>query len=401
MTDQISVPESPKWGQTTKMVIGLTVIAILVFLFIQFREIVGPLILAFILAYFFHPLAARLSKAVRIPWRAAVNLIYLILIIVLVGIFTALGFAIVQQTQSLVSFVQRFVSDLPNIVADISTQSYKFGPFVLDFSHLDLTAIANELLGVLQPLLGKAGGLVSTVATSAVSTIGWGFFVLMISYFLLNESGQVPERLVSIEIPGYNADTLRLGHELGHIWGAFLRGQLLISLLVMIAYTVLLTILGVRFTLAIALMAGVAGFIPWVGPALTWLTVALVAFLQPGNYFGLAPLKYAFLVLVACLLLNQIFDNLISPRLMGRTLGVHPAGVLIAAIVVTKLIGFVGLMLAAPVLATLNLLSRYIVRKMFDQNPWPEEIKEPETIEHSWTRLLHRLGALKRYIRRR
>ena len=77
------------------------------------------------------------------------------------------------------------------------------------------------------------------------------------------------------------------------------------------------------------------------------------------------------LVLGCCLALNQVFDSYITPRVMGHTLGVHPAGVLIAAIIATDLIGLVGLVLAAPVLATVTLLGRYIIRKMLDMDPWP------------------------------
>lgn len=384
--------DSPKWGATTKMVVGLTIVALFAVLLFQFRQIIGPLLLAFILAFLIHPLVKRLSTlTLRLSWRAAVNLIYLVLVILLGGFFTITGLAVIQQTQSLVSFVDRFVKDLPTLLADLSGRVYAIGPFQFDLSQFDLAALANQLLGVVQPLLGQVGGLVSVLATSAASTMGWGLFVLLISYFLLSESGQFPENPLHIEIPGYNADTRRLGRDLAQTWNAFLRGQLVISLLVILAYSILLTILGTRFTLAIAILAGLARFIPWIGPLVTWTVTALVSFFQTSNYFDLPPFKYALLVLIACLVLDQIFDNLIVPRLLGQTLGVHPAGVLVAAIVVTNLIGIVGLVLAAPVLATLNLLARYVLRKMFDLSPWPEPEKETARIELPWTRLYAKL----------
>jgi len=398
----ISPPSSssPRWGSTTKMVIGLAIVGLIAALLVQFRQIIGPILLALILSFLLHPIIARLSTLTKISWRGSVNLIYLLLIIILAGAITATGYGVIQQTQSLYTTIQAFVNDLPNLIANLSTHVYTLGPFKLDFSSLDLTSLAEQLLGMVQPLLGRAGGLVSTLATSAAATMGWGFFVLVISYFLLAESGRMPENLLQIDIPGYNADTRRLGRELGHIWGAFLRGQMVISLMVILAYTFLLTILGVRFTLAIALMAGAARFVPWVGPLITWLTTALVAFLQGSNYFGLEPIKYTLLVVVACLILDQIFDNLVVPRMLGRRLGVHPAGVLIAAIIVTRLIGIVGLVLAAPVLATINLLSRYILRKMLDLEPFPEPEKPVEKTELSGERLLRRLKAVWRFIRR-
>ena len=76
---------------------------------------------------------------------------------------------------------------------------------------------------------------------------------------------------------------------------------------------------------------------------------------------------------------------------MGHTLGVHPAAVLVAAIIAANLIGIIGLVLAAPVLATINLVGRYVVRKMFDLDPWPEPEIEPEPVELPWVRGLNQL----------
>jgi predicted PurR-regulated permease PerM len=129
----------------------------------------------------------------------------------------------------------------------------------------------------------------------------------------------------------------------------------------------------------------------------------LVALFQGENYFGLVPYQYAILVVVSAFVLDQIFDNLVSPRLLGQALGVHPAGVLIAAIIAANLIGIIGLVLAAPVLATLGLLGRYIARKMLDLDPWPEPEARPPTgfQEIPWSRWLKRVRAWGRSVIRR
>jgi predicted PurR-regulated permease PerM len=400
MTEQL--PDSPSWGQTTKLVLGLTFMAIIAALLVRFRDIIGPMILTFILSFLLHPVAARLSAWLRVSWRVAVNLIYLVLLLLLLGSFTATGFAIVQQIQLLLITVNRFLVELPVWMAELSNQTLEFGPFVLEMSQFDLISLSRQVLDLVQPLLGQAGNLVSMLASGAASVLGWGLFILLVSYFLLSESHQVSGQLVAIDIPGYNTDLQRLGKELGKIWNAFFRGQLLISLLVVIVYAAALSILGLRFTLAISLMAGAARFIPWLGPLITWMVTALVAFLQTSNYFGLPSVYYALLVIVVCLVLDQIFDNLVNPRLMGHTLGVHPAGVLISAIIVTQLIGLIGLVLAAPLLATVNLLGRYVLRKMLDLDPWPQKVQDQGAPKRaSLRRLLRRFKAWLRLIRQR
>jgi predicted PurR-regulated permease PerM len=392
---------SPRWGSNTKLIIGFTVVAIMATLFIYFRTIIGPLLLAFILAYLFQPLAARLTNVLHLPWRTSVNLIYVLSLILLVGLVTIAGLALIQQAQSLIIFINNFIDNLPQLVDQLTTQTHSIGPFALDFSQLDLQTAVQQLLGMVQPLVGQAGNIVARFAASAATTVGWALFVLLVSYFLLSESGEVRQNLVHIEIPGYNADSQRLISELTRIWDAFLRGQLLISLMIIISYYILLTILGTRLSLVIAIMAGLAAFIPYVGPLITWVVTAIIAYLQVDNYLGLSSVNYALLVLVCCLVLNQIFDGYITPRVMGHTLGVHPAGVLIAAIIATDLIGLVGLVLAAPVLATVTLLGRYIIRKMLDIDPWPVVEAKPRVTTPFWVRAARRLQAFWRWLRSR
>jgi predicted PurR-regulated permease PerM len=158
---------------------------------------------------------------------------------------------------------------------------------------------------------------------------------------------------------------------LGRIWNAFLRGQIIIFFFKVIAYTIVLSILGVHYAFPLALVAGFAGFLPYIGPAINWTVLGLVAFFQGGNMFGLAPGYYVLLVIVVALFIDQVFDNLVSPRLMASTLKVHPAFVLIAAIIAANLLGILGIVIAAPLLATLQLVGRYAIRKMLDEEPWP------------------------------
>jgi len=380
----------------TKLVVGLTIVAIVGTLLIRFRQILGPLILSFILAYLFFPLAKRLSVGAKVSWRTSVNLIYLVVVIVVVGLLTLTGLAVLTQIQSLISFVERFVTDLPTLVQNLSTEVYVIGPYTINLGQvLDLQTLTNQILSIVQPILGRIGGLITSFAGSAMVTLGWGLFVMVISYFLLAEANVFPGQLVRVDIPGYEEDLSRMGAELRVIWNAFLRGQLLIIVLVIISYTILLNILGMSYTFGIAILAGLARLVPYIGPLIVWVTTALVAFFLPHDYFTLSPVYYTILVVGCCLILDQIFDNIISPRILGQQLKVHPAAILIAAIVFTNLIGLIGLVLAAPVVATINLVSRYMFRKLFDQDPWPETEIQPKPVSQGWNWVIR---GLRRYL---
>lgn len=365
---------SPKWTSSTKLVIGLSFVAIVIAMVIYFRSIIGPLLLAFVLSYLLHPLADRLSSIRGLSWRLSVNVIYISLLVILGASITLTGLAIVQESQSLVTTVQVFLADLPDLLENIATTDYSIGPFSIDLKgYLNLNTIGDQLITNLQNLVGRAGVVIGSVASSAATTIGWIFFIVIVSYFILADIGKVPDAIQFMDIPGYTEDIRRMGRELTRLWNAFLRGQITIVIIVIFVYSIILAIMGVDYFIAIAILAGLARFVPYLGPLVAYVVMGLVTIFQPINYFGLDPWQYTLLVIGISFIVDQIFDNIVSPRILGQSLGVHPAAVLVVAVIAANLIGLVGLLLAAPVLASLQLIGRYTLRKMLDQNPWAEK----------------------------
>jgi predicted PurR-regulated permease PerM len=403
---------SPKWNSTAKLLAGLVMVSLVAAVLIRFNYLIGPLLLAFILSYLLHPLASRLAVAAKIPWRASVNLIFAVFVILAIWLSILAGSAAVDQLRALVDSAQTFFAGLPQFAATLGSQAIKVGPFTINFAeletalrtefNLDFTALSQQLISSLQPLLGQAGSLVGVLATSAFGILARSLFVFLIAYFLLIDSEDVPTIFAKITVPGHDADIGRLSRELSQIWGAFLRGQLVIISMIVITYFLLMTILGVHNAIGLALLTGLAKFVPYVGPLVAGSTAALVAYFQGGNYLGIEPFTFSLIVVVGTLVLDQIFDNFVTPRIYGKALGVHPAAVLVAALVAASLLGFVGLLLAAPVLASLQLFATYALRKMLDQDPWPKPEAKPASIEVPLARPLQQLyGKLRAAFSRR
>ena len=235
----------------------------------------------------------------------------------------------------------------------------------------------SAVLGMLQGILGRTGTILSTVATSAATFVGWTLFVMLISYFVLSESGGLRGRANLVDVPGYSEDARRLTAELSRIWNAFLRGQIIIFILTAVTYIVVLGVLGIRYAVGIAILAGLAKFLPYIGPFITWTTLALVAYFQPYTIFGMSPLAYTILAIGLGIAIDQIFDNFISPRIMGQALSVHPAAVLVSVNIAATWLGLLGVIIAAPMLATVLLFWRYTLRKMLDLDPWPASESVP------------------------
>lgn len=361
---------SPRWGSTTKMVVAFTFVAIVAAAMIQFHTIIGPLLMAFIFSYLLHPVAGFMNRRLHISWRASVAIIFLFILILLIGLLTLGGVGLVTQIQGLITFVQSNLDNLPTIIEDVAAWASRFG---VDLSNIDLSSITDQLLALGQNFLSQIGSLLSSLAGGAASFLGWTLFVLLISFFVLAESGGLREDMFKIDLPGYAEDLRRLGNELARIWNAFLRGQIIIFAATVAIYFVVLSVLGVRYAIALAIGAGFARFVPYVGPAINWAALALVTFFQSGKpFFNDQPLYYTLVVFVIALLIDQVFDNIVSPRVMADALKVHPAAVLVAAIISASLLGVLGVVIAAPMLATLQLFGQYTLRKMFDLNPWPD-----------------------------
>jgi predicted PurR-regulated permease PerM len=290
--------------------------------------------------------------------------------------------AIAQQVTSLVRVLQEFVENLPELANDLTVYLGQFGG-VGEF--INLNDLANRALEAIQPFLGQLGSIVGSIATGAAVSIGRIFFVVFVAYFILAESQQVGKTPIE-QIPQYDYDVRRMSRQLSIVWDSFFRGQIIIFMMVFVVYSIVLSSLGVRNPIALAAMTGLAVFVPYVGIWVTASVLFVVTFFQPANYFGLFPWQYAAVVLAVALVINFSFDNYITPRFLGRTLDIHPAAVLVAALVMASLLGIVGIFLAAPVVATLKMLGMYIFRKMFDLDPWPDPEVELQRIEFPWYR---------------
>lgn len=162
--------------------------------------------------------------------------------------------------------------------------------------------------------------------------------------------------------------------ELLRIWQAFLRGQLIIVTITAFLTYLLMQILGVRFPIGLGVLGGLAKFVPIVGPVTAGFIAAIVGLFQPSNWFSLLPLAYAGVIVICVVILDQSIDIFIVPRIMGTTLNLHPALILVGLVVGASLAGVIGLLLSAPTIASFILLGRYVYRKMSDLSPWDPPI---------------------------
>lgn len=372
---------SPKWNWPTKLAVGLTLVAISIWLLVQFQNFLGPLFSALILSYFLYPVATFLRNKIKLPWWLAVTIIYLLLVLILLGLLTWGGLALVEQIQNLIRFIENNINRLPELVDEITTQTFQIGPFTISPTGLNWGQIANQIVSTIQPVLGRLGSIVGSVAAGAASIFSWLALIILISYFLLAESEGIPGQLVNIRIQGYEADIDRMGKELSRVWKGFIRGEILVVIISLFIYSASLGILGIQFFFGLAVIAAFGQLIPYVGAGATWISFGLVALLQSNTPFNLPSGIYMVIVLGVGIIINTIIDNILRTKVMAENLRVHPALILMGALIGVQLFGFIGIIIAAPFMASLKLFLHYVIRKMLDQDPWKDlDLREaPET----------------------
>jgi predicted PurR-regulated permease PerM len=373
---------SPKWNSTVKAIVALLILAAAVALMIRFSSILNILVTAIVFSVLFYPLAEWINKKLKISWGWAVTIIYVLTVLIVFTLLALGGIAIFDQIQNFINFLQSSLVQVTNFFDNLPSTVVNIGPFTLDFSYINWNNLGNQLLSTLEPILSNIGNVIGGVASGAAGFIGSLFISMVVSFLILNESGGRRGNIFSISIPGYERDFAILGEKINTIWSAFLRGQGIVYLLRFIMYLIILSVFQVRFLAGMAIVATVGNFIPYIGVAISWITIFLVALLQGSTAFGLQPLPYALIVMAAGWIMDNVYDTFFSPRFIANVLEVHPAAVLVGVLVGLNLFGFWGMVLAAPLLATLKLLLNYVGAKLFDRDPWakPTEPSEEENL---------------------
>lgn len=373
MTDG-EAARSPRWSTATKMMVAFLGVVLAAALLIRFRVILPLIILAGLISYLLIPLVTFLHRRARLGRMAATNVTFLFMALILLTLATAVGLAALQQLQALLLTLQTLLLGLPERLAGLENVVIVIGPWQADLITFDLATLAQEALAIIRPALTQVSGLLTFAAAQLFEGLAHVIFVLAIAYFLVLDSARLQKRWSGFTIPRYESDVRRIQQALGKIWHAFLRGQFLIVLVTGGLTTLLMSLLGVRYPVALGLLMGLAKLVPIIGPISVGVTAGLVALLQTDHLLGLTPLGHAAVVILGLTVLDQAIDYFLLPRIMGGSLNLHPAVILIGAILGASLLGVVGLLLSAPTMATFILLGRYALRKLFDLPPWDPPI---------------------------
>lgn len=337
-----------RWVPAALLIVALIVLTILIG-----GTVLVPLLLSFALAFMLEPGADRLERRGR-SRNAAVLLTLLLMVVAVVLVFGLLlpsiyhqfGESIEKLPLALRAAGARVQALLDYAHARLSPQLYaRLQGAITDFQN-DPSAITSRIGAWLETGLF---GLVS-FGSAALGLLIVPFFV----YYLLLDMNNL-RRVIEEHIPERHRGTgVRLFDEVGEVVRGYVRGRFLIALIMAVIYATGLLILGVPLWAAIGLIAGIIGIIPYIGVATGFLLAVAFATLDGAGIVRLTGILAVFVTA------QMIEDYVLTPRIIGNKLEVHPMLVFIALIIAGDLFGLLGLVLAIPILGVLKVLLRFV-----------------------------------------
>jgi predicted PurR-regulated permease PerM len=300
------------------------------------------------------------------------------LLLALIGAATTgIGLVITQQITGVVRDLSELAQELPDQLEYLTTMQIRIAWFEFDFSQYNLAPLIDQLAAAIQPLLLGTGSLLASVAASTASLIGMLLMTMVLGFYLLLDFERLTGICLDLVPLPYRGDFSRMFAETGRIWQAFLRGQLILALVIGVVVAAALTFLGLKFSWGLGLIAGLFEFVPLFGPLISGFLAVLVALFQGGNWMGLSGIGLALVVAALFVVIQQVENNILVPRIIGHSLNLHPLVVLLAAVSGGILAGVLGLLLAAPTVATLRVWLGYVYRKTVGMDRPPAPVLAP------------------------
>jgi len=333
----------------------LSILVFLALIFIYFLVLIFPIFtpffLAFILAYLLDPVADMLeAKGINRTW--GILLIYLTLI----GIITIF----------IIFAVPKIINELNNLTDAIPIYTREIQNFIKmfqdNYSRVDIPESIRLIIDdTIKEMENYLLNIVQSIAQGIVYVFTKVFDLILapiLAFYLLKDFDRLKESLLNLIPVAYHKDLITLGQQMDKVLKSFLRGHFIVALIVGILTGIGLSLIGMKFSLVLGMIAGVFNIIPYFGPLFGIIPAVSFALLESK--------KMALYVLLIMIAVQQIEGNIISPRILGKSLGLNPIIIILALLAGGHLFGIAGMILAVPVTGILKVLLSFIFKKTME-----------------------------------
>jgi predicted PurR-regulated permease PerM len=326
--------------------------------------VLAPFALSVALAYVLRPAVDALHSR-RMPRAAAAGLAVLLAMALLV-------FLAMLLVPIVAELVPRVRAQLP----DVAERLWHLVVPLLQQAGVKVPSALSDLKPMVAKLLSVHGDAWAQTAISSLRVGGsWLFTVLglavlvpMLAFYWLLDWDEISPRVVALVPPRWREALHGLLVECDTVMGRYLRGQLLVMLILAVFYSVGLALFGFELALPIGVFTGLAVFIPYLGFGLGLLLAVLSGVMQASGDGG--ALWWPLLGVAVVYGLGQLIESmLLTPRLVGEQIGLHPGAVILVLMLYAQWLGFVGVLMALPVTALVMVVLRHLIGR-YQKSAW-------------------------------
>ena len=328
-------------------------------------DVILPFVLGGAVAYFLDPVADRLER-MGCSRALSVTIITLVALLIFVVMALLVVPTLVEQSIALFNVAPELARDLQGFL----TQKF---PQLLDAD----STVHKTLLSVGETIRERGGELLNSILTSAASLLNVAvLFVIVpvVAFYLLYDWDRMIAKIDDL-LPRDHAPVVRnLASEIDKTLASFIRGMGTVCLILGTYYAITLMLVGLQFGLVVGAIAGLITFIPYVGALLGGaLAIGLALFQFWGDWLSIG-------LVAAIFMLGQVIEgNVLTPKLVGSSVGLHPVWLIFALSVFGSLFGFVGMLVAVPVAASIGVLIRFAITQYKDSRLYRGLDEQDET----------------------
>ena len=327
--------------------------ATLITVIFRFIDVFTPFILGFIFAYLLEPMSIYLTE------RKKLNKIVAILIVV--STFFTFFFLLFYH------LIPIFLFQINGLLAKLNIQHYFFK--VIGIEHIikilkskfpDLVTALENSIGNISGLFFKfANHILTNIISSGKILVDLATILLitpLLTFYFAFDMQKIKNYLKNLIPKNYKEDMLNLFSDINYVLAKYLKGQLAVSTVLGIYYSIALLSLGIDYAIILGAFSGISLFIPYLGITFSFILVSILAFIQ---FKAFHILLYLFAVYICGSIIEGAF---ITPKLIGKSLNLHPLWIILGLFLGGSLLGFFGVLFAIPLTAIVAVFIRFIIK---------------------------------------
>ncbi len=358
------------------------------------QDTLNLIIAVAIIAYILSPVVNFFVRKLHMGRGFAVILSYLILIILIIVLLVLIVPVITGQIQEFLNtdwptVINSIDSWLEGMIRQLEVQEVRIGnvkvdlsvPLIelrgklnsIDIEDLNISSIIPDISSAWQSIISVSANLISRILGGLLTIVT----SIMISIHLCRDGWKLKDWIVKQFPENYRIETDEFLKRLGNIWNSYFVGELKLMLIIGMVTFGVCTALGLHWALPLGIIAGFLEVIPNIGPIISCIPAIFSAAIFGSYWLPLDNFLMVLVVIIAYILIQQIENIIVVPRVMSHALDIHPVLIIIGILILNKRIGLFGALLAAPILGLLKVTLHFVTCKIRNEDPYPELYNPP------------------------